>query len=497
MSVINTETLMASGRELLLPATLEICLHNHASDSVQTLELLQIFRVVPKRRIVALARWQGQRVVVKLFFARPRWAQHLEREVQGITAMQSVGMATATLLGHGELRDGHGGFVLLRYIEGGKNLSQCWQQASADDREAMLRRVLALIADCHERGLLQKDIHLNNFMLREEEIFLLDAGELEQFSQQPEGVDGVNSLRNLALFLAQFPVSNDERVPALYEEYRRQRPGLGLSEDIAVFRALLRKKRSLRLRTVLKKLYRETSANAFRRDWNHYIVYERALESADLQRFLQAPDRYIDEGVLIKGGRTATVAKVMIDGKPYVLKRYNIKSFWHRIRRLFQPSRAWVCWRNAHMLEMLGIATPKPLLMMEWRFGSLRREAYFLCEYVEGEDALHLLEKAPINSPAWSQALEQFKALFRVLRDYGIVHGDMKATNFLLTDRGLTVLDLDGMYQESDQRRFAKASAKDLQRFAKNWENDSERTQQVLTMLAQLQDESDYFTTGS
>ena len=359
MSVINTETLMASGRELLLPATLEICLHNHASDSVQTLELLQIFRVVPKRRIVALARWQGQRVVVKLFFARPRWAQHLEREVQGITAMQSVGMATATLLGHGELRDGHGGFVLLRYIEGGKNLSQCWQQASADDREAMLRRVLALIADCHERGLLQKDIHLNNFMLREEEIFLLDAGELEQFSQQPEGVDGVNSLRNLALFLAQFPVSNDERVPALYEEYRRQRPGLGLSEDIAVFRALLRKKRSLRLRTVLKKLYRETSANAFRRDWNHYIVYERALESADLQRFLQAPDRYIDEGVLIKGGRTATVAKVMIDGKPYVLKRYNIKSFWHRIRRLFQPSRAWVCWRNAHMLEMLGIENQK------------------------------------------------------------------------------------------------------------------------------------------
>ena len=83
------------------------------------------------------------------------------------------------------------------------------------------------------------------------------------------------------------------------------------------------------------------------------------------------------------------------------------------------------------------------------------------------------------------------------MRDYGIVHGDMKATNFLVTDQGLTVLDLDGMFQESDQRRFAKAFGKDLQRFAKNWENDPEREQQVLTMLAQLQDESDYFTTGS
>ena len=253
----------------------------------------------------------------------------------------------------------------------------------------------------------------------------------------------------------------------------------------------------MRLRTVLKKLYRETSANAFLRDWNHYIVYERGLESEDLQRFLQQPDTYIDSGTLIKGGRTATVAKVMIDGKPYVLKRYNIKSLWHRIRRLFQPSRAWVCWRNAHMLDMLGIATPKPLLMMEWRFGSLRREAYFLCEFVEGEDALHFLEKEPINSPAWTRTLDQFRALFRAMRDYGIVHGDMKATNFLVTDQGLTVLDLDGMFQESDQRRFAKAFGKDLQRFAKNWENDPEREQQVLTMLAQLQDESDYFTTGS
>jgi len=114
-----------------------------------------------------------------------------------------------------------------------------------------------------------------------------------------------------------------------------------------------------------------------------------------------------------------------------------------------------------------------------------------------GEDALHLLKKEPINSPAWERALHQFKALFATLRDYNIVHGDMKATNFLVSDKGLAVLDLDGMYQELDTGRFAKARARDLQRFAKNWEDDPARAQMVQTMLAQLQEESDYFTKGS
>lgn len=497
MQAINTSTLLLGGRRLEFPASVELRLDNSVGEGTQTLELVELFRVLPKKRVVALARWQGSLVVAKLFFARGRWEQHLQREIQGVNALDSAGIKTAELLGSGTLVDGRCGFLLLRYIEGGESLGQHWDRAATQERVALLQRVVSLIADCHERGLLQNDIHLDNFLLKDGTVYLLDAGDLERYPHNPDGVDGVNSLRNLALFLAQFPVSNDSFAAGLYEYYRQQRPSADLSEDIAVFAALLRKKRALRLKLVLKKLYRETSANAYRRDWNHYIVYERSLESAQLQDFLRAPDAYIERGKIIKAGRSATVAIVEIDAKQYVLKRYNIKSLWHRIRRQFRPSRAWVCWRNAHMLEMLGVTTAKPLLMMEWRFGSLRREAYFLCEYLPGEDALHLLKKEPINSPAWSRALNQFKALFATMRDYSIVHGDMKATNFLVTEKGLAVLDLDGMYQEFDTGHFAKARAKDLQRFAKNWEDEPAQAQMVQTMLTQLQEESDYFTKGS
>ena len=490
MTLINTQTLITSGRALQLPASIDCCI-----DGVESrLEMLEVFRSLPQKRLVCLARWRGELVVAKLFFARGRWQQHLSREEQGIKALMKAGVQTADLLAKGEASDKSCGLVLLKYLDHSESLGARCERAADADKRQILESVVGIIAKCHSLGFLQKDIHLNNFLLKGDAIYLLDAGELEQ---QSVGIDSVNSMRNLALFLAQFPVSNDALVPALYESYKQKRPVVNWSGDLAIFRALLRKKRAIRLKVVLKKLYRETSANAFKRDWNHYIVYERSLESEPLQAFLRNPDAFIDQGTIIKNGRSATVALVDIAGTQYVLKRYNIKSLWHRIRRQFRPSRAWVCWRNAHILEMLGIATAKPLLMMEWRFGSLRREAYFLCEYVPGEDALRFLKNTPLDSPALSSVLEQFKALFTAMCDYSIVHGDMKATNFHVNDKGISVLDLDGMYQEPDQRRFEIARQKDLQRFAKNWEDTPELAQLVKKMLQRLREDTDYFTKGS
>ncbi len=497
MHMIDTATLIASGRALALPATLELRVDHSVGDVRQTLELLSLFRVVPHRRVVALARWQSQLVVVKLFFARGRWMQHLEREVQGVNALQQAGLPTAPMLARGRTTDGHCGVLLLHYIDQAQELGRAWEATQGEQRESLLRRIVSVIADCHERGLVQKDIHLNNFLLRNDAVYVLDAGELDQHSAHAEGVDGVSSLRNLALFLAQFPVSNDVHVPALYAHYRAQRPGADLSEEISVFRALLHKKRLLRLKTVMKKLFRDTSATTLRRRWNGVVVYDRTLESPALQALLQDPDEVIARSELLKDGNSATVALISLDGTPYVLKRYNLKSVGHRLRRLLQPSRAWGCWRSAHMLAMLGIATPTPRLMMERRIGPLRREAYFLSDYVAGEDALQLLKNAPITSPAWESAMAQFQALFTAFRDYHIVHGDTKASNFLLTESALVVLDLDGMSQETDTGRFARAHAKDLQRFSKNWEDSPERAARVETMLQRLKEESDYFSKGS
>ena len=494
MTALDTRTLMASGR-MFLPTETDpaVLLWQQTEGEVQPLELLKVFRVLPEKRVVALARWQGKLVLAKLFFARRRWQQHLQREIDGLEAIVAARIATPAVLASGVSGDGGTGILLLQYVQDSETVGRRWEHAAVVERERLLRKVVMLIAECHGRGLLQKDLHLDNFLLQggllqvgspqDDTLFLLDAAAVSVHTGAPDGVDSVRSLQNLALLFAQFPVHNDTQVPALYELYRSLRPQMELSSDPCMFSALLQQNRLARLRVVLDKLYRETSAHICEQRRDRFVVYRRILQSAQLREFLDGPDAFIARGRLLKNGHTSTVALVQIDGRDYVLKRYNIKNFWHGLRRAVRPSRAGLSWRNAHILEMLGVATPRPLLMMERRVGPLRREAYFLSEFVAGEDVLRYLAKEPIDSAAWERVVAQFSQLFQVMCDYHIVHGDMKATNFISTAEALMVLDLDAMRKVSNKERFKNAFGKDLQRFIANWQDRPECAARVLALV--------------
>ena len=171
---------------------------------------------------------------------------------------------------------------------------------------------------------------------------------------------------------------------------------------------------------------------------------------------------------MLKDGNSSTVAMIKINERNYVLKRYNIKSFWHGISRAFRPSRAHHSWRNASVLEMLGVATAHPFLYLEERvFWLFRKRAYFLCEYIEGRDLGTAWEKQEV-AISENEMVVLFRGLFKIMADYRISHGDMKATNFLLQDKELYVLDLDAMERNRSRSRF-------VEKFSKDSKNDFER----------------------
>ncbi|MDT8429308.1 MAG: lipopolysaccharide kinase InaA family protein [Pseudomonadales bacterium] len=191
-------------------------------------------------------------------------------------------------------------------------------------------------------------------------------------------------------------------------------------------------------------------------------------------------------GRMLKNGNSSTVVQVSLDGRDYVVKRYNIKSFLHGLSRLLRPSRAWRSWHNAHLLEMLGVGTAAPIAMIERRIGPLRRQAWFLSEAVEGADILQFPGNTPINSTPWQLALLRFHALFTTMYEYRIVHGDMKGTNLIWQADRLVVLDLDGMHQEFSTRRFRQAFQRDLDRFRANWKQWPDAAVAVNAMLDEL-----------
>lgn len=209
--------------------------------------------------------------------------------------------------------------------------------------------------------------------------------------------------------------------------------------------------------------------------WGYFVMADRASWCDALQALVDDADALMAQGQMLKDGDSTTVVAVELDGHRYVIKRYNIRNAWYALRRFFRPTRAWYCWRNAHMLQLLGIKTPRPVMMMERRWGPLRRTAYFVTEWVEGPDAQQVLSPAQVGSAqpgVWTTLMERFSELFRRFRDYRVVHGDCKATNFIIADEQVYVIDLDAMRREPGEGRFRKYHARDLKRFAANWQSD-------------------------
>jgi len=153
-----------------------------------------------------------------------------------------------------------------------------------------------------------------------------------------------------------------------------------------------------------------------------------------------------------------------------VVKRYNIKGFAHRISRLFRATRAAVSWKNAHRLEMCGILTPKPVALVEERFGPLRGRAWYVSEYVQGDDALVLCDPAAGGLMDAQAAAGSVVALLKRMAHCRISHGDMKGNNFILSKQGAAVIDLDAMKQHVHKSGFQRAQRRDLHRFMRNWQ---------------------------
>ena len=494
MQSVSILELQNSARTLTLPVSIDLQLNESAV--AERIELLRFFRILPGKRVVALARWRDRLVVAKIFLVQSSWKRHLLRETNGITFLLSEGISTPKIEGIGNSHGGEAGVLLLEYMDQSKSVRKGWKNSDDSEREQLLTKVVGLIARCHSRGLVQHDIHLDNFLLQQlsslekqkQQLYLLDAADVERRASDKDGValDNISALQNLALFFAQFPASNDHRVAHLFEHYRRQRPDARLDTTIASFKAMLRRARLRRIELVSNKLYRTSTANVCVKTWTKFVVYRRKIESPSLQAFIDDPDAVMEKGKSLKQGNSSTVALVEIDGNSYVVKRYNLKSPWHFLRRMWRPSRAWVSWRNAHTLKLLGIATPAPRLMMERRIGFLRGQAYFVSKFNNGEDVLSAVSEQSTNSKLWQRMLAQFEELFCIMREYGIVHGDTKASNFILGKTRLKVLDLDAMQMGRSGRRFRRGFQKDLQRFADNWHSEAQKFQQASELISRL-----------
>lgn len=206
------------------------------------------------------------------------------------------------------------------------------------------------------------------------------------------------------------------------------------------------------------------------RSANHYLTYVAEFESEQLLELFQDPDSYLERHAkkIIKHDQTTTVAIVECDNRLLVLKRYNTKSVWHFFKRSVRMTRASICWNFAHRLLQCGLLTPQPVGYRENRISELRGRSYYVAVFSEGITLQDYLD-GPFDSQKVELVTRVITRFFKVMSAHGFAHGDMKASNFLIRDGQLEVLDLDSMRAYQINQFHKHKLFRDKRRFLRNW----------------------------
>lgn len=444
----SAESLRAGGRRVLAPSTV-------ALDDGGELVVERWLRILPGKRLTGIGQWNGQAVLAKLFVAARGAERHWQREWRGIDSLQAHGLPTPKRLASGRL-EGAGHYVLTEYLDG----ARCPDAASA----AELASVFETVGRMHAQGILQEDVHLGNFLLHADKLYVVDGDAIRPAASERVRLD------NLALLFAQLaPAACRAMQAGLLAAYRKGNPGL--AADAAQLEAAIVRAREARLADILDKCLRDCSLFKVARRTDRFFSLVRS-EADFLAPLIADPDAWIERGEALKRGRSATLARVELEGRKLVIKRYNIKGAGHALSRAWRPSRAWHSWIEAHRLRFLGIATPRPLALIEHRLGPLRGRAWLITEYYEGPILQECLA-GQTERAAPNEVKEAVRKLFAQLAAERIGHGDLKASNFILRGDELCVLDLDAMRRYDSEAAWRKAWRKDHARFLRNWPEGS------------------------
>ncbi len=442
-----------------------------ALKSGESLELLAAVRDLPGRRLVCRGLWRGRPVYAKIFFGR-KSLRNAVRDASGVRAMIETGIDTPALLLEDQVLDGGGEVLIFAEVERSRDAETVCHSLAHDPaaRFDLARALVGIVAAHHRAGVIQHDMYLKNFLVTETGILTLDG---DGVRRQSSPVGRRAGLDNLALLLSKFYAEDDDWHPALLESYAADR---GLELRAAELRQFSNRVMAHRQRVARHyadhKVFRSCSDVVVEHDWHRFLAITRDQDGGDLRALLASMDaeQVAQAAEILKKGKTCTVYTLQMGQRKVVVKRYNIKNLRHAFGRAWRPSRAAASWANSYRMGILGIPVAQPVAFLEQRWGPLRRQAYFVAEHVPAPSATKFFADDSVPLERKHRAAHHIARLLRKLWCLGLVHGDMKSTNLLVTATDEPVLlDLDSLSEVRCRWRLKRGHGRDLQRWMENW----------------------------
>jgi len=439
------------------------------TDDDTQIKCVELIRLIPGRRAVFRAEWKNTDVFVKIFLDKNRAANDMDKERAGVKALKDRSITAPALLYSGRLYTDGACILVYESIDHAVNARDAWQEATTRGKSSLLTEFMGLLAQHHEAGLSQQDMHLSNFIIADDKLYTLDAADIKISSS---ALDVRDSIKNLAMFFSLLHKAYNTLIIKAYNEYSTLRKWQHPQDHVQVLQKKIENLRQYKKKKYLKKIFRECSEFVCNKSFRKYIVYDRRYDTEQFRKNINNPDHCFDEGDrnIIKRGNTCTIATCVIDHNTFVIKRYNIKNVMHACKRAFRKTRAMNSWLNAHRLIIDDIHSARPVALIENRFGPLRGKAWFIMRHVNGMSCVDYFASDTIQMDDKKIMANRIAELFEKLAMHRLGHGDMKATNIIIKNGQPVLLDLDAMREHKSDASLKRAITKDVQRFLENWE---------------------------
>lgn len=416
--------------------------HSSLGNKEESVTCLGLLRAIPGKRYVYDALWNDRAVIVKVFSDKISANRHLKREWHRLNLLEERSLSAPVPLFFGKTGTGDLAMVVEKIVDSSVALDVFNEMESPTARLNLLGLISEELAKQHSKGVLQKDMHLGNFLLQKEKVFALDPAQMS-FSRKVSKKKIIAQLAVLASFLSE---ENVEEITSLCKQYAAVRSWKFSSADMTLFWKKQAAYRKYIINKSLKKRLRTNKREVKTVKCDHHAVASRDFfEKMDFAQFVQNIDQIMTDGQILKDGNTCFVSRVKIADKDIVIKRYNCKGLVHSIRHTLKRSRARRNWLHAHRLEMLNIPTAKPLAFIEKRRPLIVYKSYFITEYIDGQGLDIFLADSTLSDQERLSMDKKITELLNKLDNHRITHGDLKHSNILIANNKPTLIDLDSM----------------------------------------------------
>ena len=188
-------------------------------------------------------------------------------------------------------------------------------------------------------------------------------------------------------------------------------------------------------------------------------------ERREVLDLLSRPSLSHADSRVLKNGRGIVVTLFPSDQGVFVVKHHRLHTWrrWGDSVILGSPARR--AWQGAQLLQAAGVATPRPLAVVERRVAGMVRESFYVSEALLTQVPLNVYWRERQSRWSWKRRRAFLRVLvefFRTLHAAGLYVGDLKDENLFVEEQGdlhwkFYIVDLDRVTQHQSlhqQRRF-------------------------------------------